>query len=526
MRYQPPTPGADPPPASDSTASGGPAGPGPHVECPHCGKAFLSVAEYERHLGEAHYRIPNDAGASAGGAKPPKRVDPREEAASGCATQVIVAMLLVIAILALLTWYVLTYGRFPFTWANGPYEIPVWVPLLVLALVTLFAVLVPRLLAMRAPPESTFTAQIAVNRRNSIFLTTAVASGLGLTTYLIVAMVTLRTTPALAAAVAAIVAALVIAAVSLQMGDRIVLAMSKAHPANRAQYTEAFDVAQELAVAANVPPPAMFVIDDSAPNAFSIGRDPRHAALAFTTGLLSSLDREELQGVVAHELAHIRNQDTRYSLFVAVLVGTTVLVADGFFKIVTFPFQLMRGLFSPKGGASAQGGGSGWSFPSFGGGGGGGGGGEGGGGGGGGGGDDGGGAAILVAIIIFILLVLLVALIVHILSPVFSRIVQASVSREREYLADATAVEIGRNPEALERALLKVARSPEVLEVANRATAPLYFVNPIRAMEARARDIYSTHPPTIDRVNRLRVLQGEPPIALDADAAQTAEDLD
>jgi len=122
--------------------------------------------------------------------------------------------------------------------------------------------------------------------------------------------------------------------------------------------------------------------------------------------------------------------------------------------------------------------------------------------------------------------VLLVALIVHILSPVFSRIVQASVSREREYLADATAVEIGRNPAALERALLKVARSTEVLEVANRATAPLFFVNPIRAMEARAQDIYSTHPPTIDRVNRLRVLQGEPPIALDAHEAQTAEDLD
>lgn len=456
-----------------------------------------------------------------------KHVDPRQQAASGCVTQLVVALLLVIAIAVLLTWYVLTYGTLPFTWADGPYGMPVWVPLIVLALVTILAVLVPRLLAMRAPPESTFTTQIAVNRRNSIFLTTAVASGLGLTTYLIVAMVTLRTTPALAAAVAAIVAALVIAVVSLQMGDSIVLAMSKAHPANRATYPEAFNVAQELAVAANVPPPAMYVIDDSAPNAFSIGRDPGHAALAFTTGLLSSLDREELQGVVAHELAHIRNQDTRYSLFVAVLVGTTVLVADGFFKVVTFPFQLMRGLFRPKVGPSAPGGGGGgggWSFPSFGSSGGGGGGG--GDSGGGGGGDDGGGAAILVAIIIFILLVLLVALIVHILSPVFSRIVQASVSREREYLADATAVEIGRNPAALERALLKVARSTEVLEVANRATAPLFFVNPIRAMEARAQDIYSTHPPTIDRVNRLRVLQGEPPIALDAHEAQTAEDLD
>jgi heat shock protein HtpX len=451
------------------------------------------------------------------------KVDPRF-AATGCITQLVVALLLVIAIAALLTWYVLRYGTLPFTWADGPFGMPVWVPLIALALVTILAVLIPQVLARRAPPESTFITQIAVNRRNSVFLITAVASGLGLTTYLIVAMVTLRTTPALAAAAAAIVAALVIAVVSLQLGDGIVLAMSKAHLADRDRYPEAFNVAQELAVAANVPPPAMYVIDDSAPNAYSIGRDPGHAALAFTTGLVTALDREELQGVIAHELAHIRNQDTRYSLFVAVLVGTTVLIADGFFKVVTFPFQLMRGLFRPKGGESAQGGGSsGWSFPSFGSGSGGSGG---GGDSGGGGGDDGGGAGILVAIIIFILLVLLVALIVHILSPLFSRIVQASVSREREYLADATAVEIGRNPEALERALLKVARSTEVLEVANRATAPLYFVNPIRAFEARAQDIYSTHPPTIDRVNRLRVLQGEPPVGLDADEAQTAEDLD
>jgi len=512
--------GVDSPPESDPAASGEPAGTGPHVECPHCGEAFQSVADYDRHLAEIHRlrsadapppRTPNDPGVIAQG-----------EAAGGCVTQLVVASLLVVAIALLLIWYVFTYKTLPFTWANGPYGMPVWVPLIVLALVAILAVLAPRLLAMRHPTESTFTAQIAVNRSNSLFLTTAVAGGLGLTTYLIVAMVTLRTGPALAAAAAAIVAALVIAAVSLQMGDRIVLAISQAHPASRAMYTEAFNVVQELAVAADVPPPALYVIDDSAPNAFSIGRDPGHAALAFTKGLIASLDREELQGVVAHELAHIRNQDTRYSLFVAVLVGTTVLIADGFFKVVTFPFQLMRGVFRPKAGAAGQGGGNSWSFPSFGSSGGGGG----GDGGGGGGGDDGGGAAILVAIIIFILLVLLVALVVHILSPVFSRIVQASVSREREYLADATAVEIGRNPEALERALLKVARSTEVLEVANRATAPLFFVNPIRAMEVRAKDIYSTHPPTIDRVNRLRVLQGEAPIALDTEDAQAAEDLD
>ena len=126
--------------------------------------------------------------------------------------------------------------------------------------------------------------------------------------------------------------------------------------------------------------------------------------------------------------------------------------------------------------------------------------------------------------LIFVLLVYVVAITVHAISPIFSRLLQASVSREREYLADATAVELGRDPEGLERALMKVAGSDQVLEVANRATAPLYFVNPIRAFESRAQDIYSTHPPTLDRVNRLRALQGKPP--LDAIPGGTTEDLD
>lgn len=446
---------------------------------------------------------------------------------NGCVIQLVTIIGLVIAILLLLIWYVADTGTLPFTWADGPYGVPVWVPVVILALITAVGALTPRVLARRRRTESTFFEQIATNRRNSIFLTIAIAGGLGLATYVIVATVTLRTSAGLAAAAAAIVVSLAIAFISLRDGDRIVLTVSRARPAARGQFAEMFNVVQELAVAANVPPPALHVIEDSAPNAFSIGRDPQHAALAFTTGLVAALDREELQGVVAHELAHIRNQDTRYSLFVAVLVGTTVLVADGFFKVVTFPFQLVRGMFRPKPGVAARGSGSagGWSFPAVTSGGSGGGGGGGGGKGGGGGGGDGNGAgAIIVAVIIFVLLVLLVALIVHILSPIFSRIVQASVSREREFLADATAVEIGRNPAALERALLTVASSEEVLEVANRATAPLYFVNPIRASEPRAADIYSTHPATVDRVNRLRKLQGEPD--LDMGWPLIAEDID
>ena len=114
--------------------------------------------------------------------------------------------------------------------------------------------------------------------------------------------------------------------------------------------------------------------------------------------------------------------------------------------------------------------------------------------------------------LIFVLLVVIVAWLVHLVTPLFGRLMQAAASREREYLADATAVELGRNPEALEQALVAVSRSSEPLEVANRGTAPLFFVDPIRAFEDRAKSIYSTHPPIIDRINRLRELEGEPPI--------------
>jgi heat shock protein HtpX len=118
-----------------------------------------------------------------------------------------------------------------------------------------------------------------------------------------------------------------------------------------------------------------------------------------------------------------------------------------------------------------------------------------------------------------------VSAIVYAIAPIFARLTQATVSREREYLADASAVELGRNPDALERALMKVASSTEVLEVATRATAPLYFVNPIRAFEERASAIFSTHPRTVDRVNRLRALQGEPPLG-EWRAERITEDVD
>lgn len=424
----------------------------------------------------------------------------------------LVAVVLGVPLLGLLVaWYVSLTGDLPFVIRSGPFGIPPWAPFALLLMLAGSAAFVPILARNFRHRELTFYDQIATNRRNSILVTIAIVAGIGLTAYVLGTIVTLRTTGGLIAGSVAIVLGLVGAVVTYRLGDRVILRVSGARALVEADEPVLRDVVQELAVAANVPPPRLFIIGDTAPNAFTAGRDPGHAVLVVTSGLLRQLDREELQGVVAHEMAHIRNYDSRYNLFVAVLVGTTVLIADGFLRMVTFPFRLPWRIYQALGDSGldagsrrVSGGGSGgrWSFSGLGGGGGGGGGGDG----------KGGGLAILLAIVIFVVLVLVVSAIVYAIAPIFARLTQASVSREREYLADATAVELGRNPAALERALVKVASSPEVLEAANRATAPLYFVNPIRAFEKRASTIYSTHPRTLDRVNRLRDLQGLPPL--------------
>jgi heat shock protein HtpX len=222
-----------------------------------------------------------------------------------------------------------------------------------------------------------------------------------------------------------------------------------------------YNVVRELSLAANVPEPALYLIDDSAPNAFATGRDPEHASVAVTTGLLEKLDREELQGVIGHELAHVANYDIRFSLLVGVLVGSIALLAD------------MMARFSFWGGVRRRGSGS----------------------------SGGGGAATLIFFL---------GLLVAILAPIFARLVQMAVNRQREYLADATSVELTRNPYGLERALAKLAIDQDPLEVANRATQHLYVVNPVKKLESSAMGLFSTHPAIVDRINRLRRLTGQP----------------
>jgi heat shock protein HtpX len=324
--------------------------------------------------------------------------------------------------------------------------------------------------------RSSFYAQISANKRNSFLLAlgvVAIFAVLGFAIgYAIVG------SPAGAVGVTAL--ALSVGAISgvgaFFSGDKLVLAVSGAREVDETSAPQLLNVVQELAIAASVPMPKVYIIDDTAPNAFATGRDPQHASLAITSGLLEKLDREELQGVIGHEMSHVRNLDIRFSLIVGVMVGAIAILADFFLR-----FTFWGGV---SGRRSSR---------------------------------DSGGNGIQAVIMI-------VAIVLAILAPIISRFIQLAVSRQREYLADASSVELTRNPYGLERALAKIGSDQEVLEVANRGTQHMYFTNPIKRFEARSSGLMDTHPAILDRINRLRTLTGEGP--LEASEAASLAGLD
>jgi heat shock protein HtpX len=317
----------------------------------------------------------------------------------------------------------------------------------------------------------TFYTQIARNRRNSILLAVIVSVLFAALGFSIGYAISGTSTGALAVMAFALVIGGVVSAGSYFGGDSLVLAASQAREIDPQSAPQLFNVVQELTLAANLPMPRIYVIDDTAPNAFATGRDPKHASVAITTGLLEKLDREELQGVMGHELSHVRNYDIRFALLVAVLVGSIALMADFFLR-----FSFWGGMSRSRR-------------------------------------DDRGGGGGLQAVMY------IVALALAILAPIASRLVQLAVNRQREYLADASSVQLTRNPYGIERALAKISEDQEVLEVANRATQHMYFTNPIKQFEERSKGLFSTHPPTLERINRLRKLTGEAPL----EGAEAAE---
>lgn len=236
--------------------------------------------------------------------------------------------------------------------------------------------------------------------------------------------------------------------------DKIVLGISGAHPANRKRDFLFYTVSENMSLAARVPMPKLYVIDDTAPNAFATGRDPQHAVICATTGILSKLNRTELEGVIAHEISHIQNYDTRLMSVVAVLVGMVVLLGDLF----------MRASWWGRGGRDRE--------------------------------DRGAGAIFIV-----------VGLLFAILSPIVAQLIQLAISRRRELLADASAVKLTRQPEGLLHALVKISADKEPLEAANKATAHLYIMNPLKNHHDAIgwfAGFFNTHPPLSERVAQLR----------------------
>jgi heat shock protein HtpX len=311
------------------------------------------------------------------------------------------------------------------------------------------------------PAPTTFYREIARNRRNSwilVFVVALVLAALG-------AAIGYASGFGWGGVVVALVVASVMSVGSYFAGDQLVLVSSGAkqvpieNPPD--EYKQLLNVVTEMSIAAGIPMPKVYAINDTAPNAFATGRDPQHASVAVTTGLLEKMDREELQGVIAHEMSHVGNYDIRFTLLVGVLVGSIALLADWFLR------------FSFWGGGRRGGGDN----------------------------DRGGGG---FAVILFI-----VALVLAIVAPIIGRAVQLAVSRRREALADVSAVELTRNPLGLARALRAISDDPEVLEVANRATQHLYIVNPIKSFEKRASSMWDTHPPLAERVEVLRNLAGQ-----------------
>ncbi|MDO8573279.1 MAG: M48 family metallopeptidase [Candidatus Daviesbacteria bacterium] len=243
--------------------------------------------------------------------------------------------------------------------------------------------------------------------------------------------------------------------VSYYWSDKIVLGISGAKQLAKKDNPEVYRIVENLCIAAGLPTPRIYIIEDSATNAFATGRDPKHAAICFTSGILDKLNKQELEGVTAHELSHVGNRDTLVMAVVSVLVGTIALLSDFFLRSMFFGGRDRESKNNT----------------------------------------------------IFIVL----AIVAAILAPIVAVLIQLAVSRRREFLADASGVLLTRYPQGLASALQKISSDKEPLEAANRGTAHLYIINPLKGQEAKAwlAGLFNTHPPIEARIKALREMEGK-----------------
>jgi len=233
----------------------------------------------------------------------------------------------------------------------------------------------------------------------------------------------------------------------------LVLAVSHAEPADPLEHTYLINTVEGLCLAAGLPCPKIYIIRDTAPNAFATGRDPAHAAVVFTTGIIEKLNRKELEGVIAHELSHIKNYDILISTIAVVLVGTITLLSDWMLRNVRW--SRLGGKGRGLGGSAG-------------------------------------------------LVLLLLSIVLALISPLIAQLLNLALSRRREYLADAAGALLTRYPPGLADALEKLSENKEELEVANKATAHLFIVNPFSNIKGGFRGLFDTHPPIEERIRILR----------------------
>lgn len=248
--------------------------------------------------------------------------------------------------------------------------------------------------------------------------------------------------------VLALFSSLIYVAISYFLGDKMVLAMSGAKEVTKKEYPHLFHAVEGLAIAANIPKPRAYVMESQALNAFATGKNPESASVAVTSGLLKSLNRQELEGVLAHELSHIKNYDTRMMILTAVLVGVIVFMSDFMFRSFLFGRNDNNRNIHP--------------------------------------------------------LVIVLSILFAILAPIVGELIKLAVSRRREYLADASGAILTRYPEGLASALEKIKGSNAPLQNASKATAHLYISNPFAKTKQLFGNLFSTHPPIDERIKRLR----------------------
>ncbi len=253
--------------------------------------------------------------------------------------------------------------------------------------------------------------------------------------------------------IAAVIYSVLQALIGYYAGDKITLAISGAKEIKKEDNPTIYNLVENLTIATGLPLPKIYIINDSAPNAFATGRDPKHSSIALTQGLIDKLDKSEVEAVIAHELSHIKNYDIRVMTLTVILVGFIALISDWFLRMTFYGRSSDR---DNKGGQ----------------------------------------------------ILALIAIVFAIFAPIIATLIKLAISRKREYLADADSSLMTRYPEALASALEKISADHEPLETANKATAHLYIANPLKEHKGSARgwfaNLFETHPPIEERIAKLR----------------------